>query len=249
MPLPIEPIRKKKLSEAVLDRLISAIMSKEFPPNAQLPSERELMLRFGVGRPAIREAMQQLQQMGLLRISHGERARVISPTPEALIDQMSSAMIMMLATNARGLDELKQARILMETGLVKQASARRTGVDMVRLERSHQALLEVRGAPEAFLAADLAFHGVIADIAGNALVASVLRAILDWLSRFKVEMVSVKGAEKLTIEEHERILAAVRNGQPESAGLAMQEHLGRANDLYRQLGSVAISEAQTRKLV
>jgi GntR family transcriptional regulator, sialic acid-inducible nan operon repressor len=237
MSMPVEHIRKKKLSEAVLDRLVSGIMSKEFAPNAQLPSERELMHRFNVGRPAIREAMQQLQQMGLLRISHGERARVINPTADALIDQMSTAIIMMLATNARGLDELKQARIMMETGLARIAAVRATGVDIARLERAHKALLDAKGSPDLFMAADLAFHAAIADIAGNALIASVLRAMLDWLSRFKIDMVLVKGAERITIDEHERILNALSRAQPEDAAAAMQDHLTRANALYGQFVS------------
>ena len=53
----MEPIRKRKLYHDVLDRLISAILSSEFPPGSKLPSERELMLKLSVGRPAIREAM------------------------------------------------------------------------------------------------------------------------------------------------------------------------------------------------
>src|SRR5690348_7773113 len=95
----MQPIQRRKLSREILDRLIAAITAGEFPPGTRLPSERELMLQFAVGRPAIREAMQALEQMGLVRISHGERARVVDPTPDAIIDQISTAMVMMLASN------------------------------------------------------------------------------------------------------------------------------------------------------
>jgi DNA-binding FadR family transcriptional regulator len=84
-----------------LDRLIGAMQSGEYAPGSQLPSERELMVRFGVGRPAIREALQTLQQMGLIRITHGERARVIVPTPQTVVDQISGAMVQLLASNPR----------------------------------------------------------------------------------------------------------------------------------------------------
>ena len=64
----MEPVQKKKLYHDVLDRLMSAISTSEFPPGSQLPSEKELMGMIGVGRPSIREAMLTLQQMaGVVR--------------------------------------------------------------------------------------------------------------------------------------------------------------------------------------
>ncbi|WDR01323.1 GntR family transcriptional regulator [Devosia algicola] len=128
--LGVEPLKKKKLYQEILDRLIAAISSQEYPAGSQLPSERELMERFGVGRPAIREAMLTLQQMGLVIISHGERARVVEPTADQIIDQVSNAMVMMLATNQRGMEDLKEARIFMETGLVALAAKRATASDI-----------------------------------------------------------------------------------------------------------------------
>jgi DNA-binding FadR family transcriptional regulator len=233
----MEPIRRRKLYQDVVDRLIAAISSSEFPPGSKLPSERELMLQYGVGRPAIREAMQALQQMGLLRISHGERARVINPTPEAIIDQVSSAMIMMLATNPHGLANLTEARLLLETGLVRIATRNATVPQIERLAELTRALQEARGDHQRFVAVDMAFHGLIADMAGNQLIAAVTRAMLDWLSRFKRDMVSVRGAERLTIEEHERIYKAIASGDAEAAASAMSDHLTRANSLYSRIAA------------
>ena len=231
----MEPVRKRKLFQEVLDRLIGAISSKEFPPGSKLPSERELMAMLGVGRPAIREAMQSLQQMGLILISHGERARVINPTPDVIVDQISSAMIMMLATNARGMDELKEARLLLETALVAMATRKATERDLARLEECIRVLHEARGDHAAFVAADMAFHGVIAGMSDNSMIAAVTKGMLDWLSRFKRDLVSVPGAERVTILEHERIFKAIANGEAEAAATAMAEHITRANGLYIQL--------------
>ena len=61
-------IVRRKLSDEVFDRLKTLIASGELQPGDAMPSERELMERFGVGRPAVREAMQQLSNMGLLTI-------------------------------------------------------------------------------------------------------------------------------------------------------------------------------------
>ncbi|HEV7254027.1 MAG TPA: transcriptional regulator NanR [Mesorhizobium sp.] len=235
----MEPIAKRKLYQEVLDRLISAISSAEFPPGSQLPSERELMTMIGVGRPSIREAMLSLQQMGLIKISHGERARVVKPTPEVIVDQISAAMIMLLATSPRGLDELKEARLWLETGLVRMATRNASGAQLDRLQVHLRELSEARGDSPRFVAADMAFHGLIAEMSGNAIVAAVTKGMLHWLQRFKRDLVSVRGAERVTVEEHEKIFRAIANGDAEGAARAMAEHITRANDLYRQLARPA----------
>lgn len=231
----MEPVQKKKLYESVLDRLIEAITSNEFPPGSQMPSERELMAKIGVGRPSIREAMLTLQQMGLIKISHGERARVVKPSIDVIVDQISSAMFMLLLTNPRGLEELKSARIMMEVGLVRLAAERAGPNDLRYLQDAIREMREATGDAAAFVAADMKFHEVIAGISGNSLIAAAVGAILGWLSKFRHEMVAVKGAETLTVQEHEAIFQAIVDRDPNAAEQAMQRHLSRANALYSAL--------------
>lgn len=230
----METITKRKLSHQVLDRLIAAIGSKEYPPGSQLPSERQLMTRYGVGRPAIREAMQKMEQMGLIRISQGERARVIVPSPNAIIDQITSAMVHLLAISPRGLEDLKEARLLFETGLVRVATERATREGIEALHRAMIECQETKGTP-GFVAADMAFHRRIAAMSGNHFIEAVSQNLLEWLTRFRREMVSVRGAERLTLEEHERIYRAIAIGDADAAAKAMTDHLSRANALYSVL--------------
>jgi GntR family transcriptional regulator, sialic acid-inducible nan operon repressor len=213
----MQPIKHKKLSDEVMDRLITAISSQEFPPGSKLPSERELMLRLGVGRPVVREAMQKLEQMGLLRISHGERARVVKPTADDIIAQISSAMVLLLSTSSHGLEDLKQARLMAEVALVRTAVAKASKSDLDQLDKIHERLIAARGNAEKFVEQDMAFHAALASISGNELFAALVRGMLGWMARFKREMVSVKGGEKITIAQ------------------AMGEHLQRANHLYKVL--------------
>ena len=57
-----QPIQRRKISHEVMDRLLQRIRNGEWGPGDQLPSERELMETYGVGRPAIREAQQDLAE-------------------------------------------------------------------------------------------------------------------------------------------------------------------------------------------
>jgi DNA-binding transcriptional regulator YhcF (GntR family) len=85
-------LRRGKLSDQVRQQLLEHIQSQAVRPGDALPSERELMERLGVGRPAIREAMQDLQRTGLIEIRHGERARVAEPSMGRMVEQVSETM-------------------------------------------------------------------------------------------------------------------------------------------------------------
>src|SRR5689334_9257586 len=99
-----QPIIRRKLSDEVFDRLKAMIVSGEVATGESLPSERELMARFGVGRPAIREAMQTLANLGLVTISHGERARVRQITPASAMRQVDTVAQLLLSTSANSLE-------------------------------------------------------------------------------------------------------------------------------------------------
>src|SRR5262245_1222463 len=106
---PPERIVRRKLSNEVFERLFAMIERGDFTPEEQLPSERELMERFGVGRPAIREALQTLATMSLVSINHGERARVIKPSAFGIIDQIDHAARHLLSSSPKSLEHLKEA--------------------------------------------------------------------------------------------------------------------------------------------
>ena len=128
-----EPITRRKLSDEVFDRLKRMITNGEVRPGDAMPSERELMERFGVGRPAIREAMQSLSNLGLLTISHGERARVCALTARSITHQVDIAAQIMLATSPDSLGHLKTARLFFERGMAREAANKASDDDVAQL--------------------------------------------------------------------------------------------------------------------
>lgn len=230
----LDPIRKKKLSEEVRERLLSEIEGGRLPPGSTLPSERELMEAFGVGRPAIREAMQWLQSLGLIHVRHGERPKVAEPQLDLLAEQMALTMRHVLTYNTQVLSELKDSRVLIEVEMARAAASRRDGQQIAALRVILAAQTRMRRTPSEFLRHDAAFHGKIAEMSGNLLLASVVSAIFAWLERFHVEAVRSSGLEQLTLDEHAEIIDAIEGADPDRAADAMRRHLTRANALYRQ---------------
>ena len=71
-----EPVRRQSVADLVFGRLRDSILSGELAPGAALPAERDLAGRFGVNRHAVREAVKRLEQVRLVRVSHGVETRV-----------------------------------------------------------------------------------------------------------------------------------------------------------------------------
>lgn len=228
-------ISRRKLSHQVLDRLHAAIRSGEHPPGSQLPSERELMDQYGVGRPAIREALQSLERAGIITITHGERARVSIPTASALLDQMASGARHLLQVAPHSLEHLKDARLFLEIGMARRAAEAATDEAVARLEALHADLVTSLEHLDNFLERDMAFHREIAAISGNPIFPAIIEGMFNWLGEYYAQLVRAPGAEKLTIREHGRILAAIKQRDPDAAETAMRDHLTRANKLYRRL--------------
>jgi DNA-binding FadR family transcriptional regulator len=227
-----DAIVRRRLSDEVFDRLMAMITGGALHPGDAMPSERDLMQRFGVGRPAVREAMHALANMGLISISHGERARVHQLTARSILHQVDMTARIMLATSPDSLDHLKAARRFFERGMVREAAERGTEADIERLRATLQRQRESLGDSDAFITADMRFHTQIAAISGNPLFEAVSEAMLNWLRQYHTELLIWTGKENFTLAEHETIIERLAAHDPEGAEEAMTKHLDRSAVLY-----------------
>lgn len=232
-----ERIVRRKLSDEVFSRLRLMIESGELKAGDDMPSERELMERFGVGRPAIREAMQALAGKGLVEISHGERAKVLQVTAESIFRQVDLPAKLMLSGSPDSLEHLKSARIFFERGMVREAAAKATKADVQELRSLLATQTANIGNSELFIDADMAFHRKIAQISGNPIFDAVSGAMLGWLKSYHTEMLIWSGRENFTLAEHEEIISAIEARDADLAEKAMVKHLERSRALYALKGS------------
>lgn len=225
-------VTREKLSEKVRRQLLDLIGSGAVGLGESLPSERELMERLGVGRPAIREAMQSLATTGLIEIRHGGRARVAEPSVSRMVDQVSETMKHLLVNSPASLENLKEARATIEREMARIAARRRSEAELHRLGEILAEQADAVADPPQFRALDGSFHREIAAIGGNPIFTALIDALFRWLADFHVDLISVPGLERLTLAEHGEILDAIARRDPVAAGAAMGDHLMRANDLY-----------------
>lgn len=227
-----QKIVRLKLSEQVLDRIRGMIQAGELRPGDQVPSERALMARFGVGRPAVREALQSLHTQGLITISHGERSRVNELSADRVLDQSDTFARLLLEAMPGNLEHLKQARRMFEVGIVRAAAQKATPQMASDLRDLIAQQRERLGDAQRFVEADMAFHTSIADILGNPVISAASTAMLRWLREYHTSLLHWSGKEHVTLAEHDEIVDALAANDVEAAGRAMERHLDRSQDLF-----------------
>lgn len=220
----VEPIRRVKIYQEIARRLEKQVLDGALRPGDALPSERELMERYGVGRPAVREALLSLEKAGLIAIQNGERARVIQPSAANLIDELGSAARYLLH-RSEGARHFQQARLFFEVGLVRHAAEHATEDDLARLGQALEANEAALGDLERFAKTDVEFHFVLAEIPRNPIFVALHVGLAEWLTEQRSTTLLVKGAARTALKAHKEIHAAIKARDAAGAEDAMRRHL------------------------
>jgi DNA-binding FadR family transcriptional regulator len=216
-------IRRRKLYEEVADHLERMIHDGQYTPSDQLPSERDLMREFGVGRPAIREALFHLRKMGLVEIRSGERARVTEPTPQFVIDALGGTARHMLAAPG-GVHNFQDARVFFEAGLARHAALHASDDELAEFEGALRTNQDSIGDLKRFEKTDVAFHYVLAVIPKNPIFTAIHAALVEWLLEQRRKTLA-PGEDLFAYRAHKAIFDAVAARDPDRAEEAMRAHL------------------------
>ena len=228
-----EVIQRRRLFHEVADRLQDMILSGVLQVGDPLPSERELVERYGVGRSAIREALLSLERAKLITISGGERARVAKPSAEAMLAGVSGSVRQFLRDPA-GVRHLQDARAVLEVALVRDAARSATPEDIERLGAALADNEQAVGHVQQFERTDVSFHFIFADMSRNPIFMALHQAMVAWLVEQRSITLTTEGADRGAAECHRRIFEAVDAHDPDAAEREMRAHLDEVGRLYWQ---------------
>jgi GntR family transcriptional regulator, sialic acid-inducible nan operon repressor len=223
MPVRVVQVKPRKLSDEVARHLEQMIRDGDFAEADRLPSERDLMRHFGVGRPSVREALMHLSKMGLVEVRSGERARVTRPTPRFVIEALAGPARHMLAA-PDGVRNFQNARVFFEVGLARNAAVNATKADLEAFEQALEANRQSIGDLRRFEQTDVDFHYVLALITRNPIFTAIHAALAEWLHEQRRATLA-PGEDVKAYEAHRAIFEAVRAGDPDQSERAMREHL------------------------
>jgi DNA-binding FadR family transcriptional regulator len=226
------PVSAGRRSQLVTDELARMIQSGGLQEGARLPTERDLMQRFGVSRAAVREAIASLASRGLVVTRLGHRPVVRRPDFEMAIDRLSD-LVGHLTADRAGVHNLFNSRIFLEAALARTAAqhARRDDIEQLRaaLEANRAAI----GDAKRFDDTDVAFHAILYRIPGNPIFPAVHKAYVAWLVEHWRWMKRGASIDQMNFAGHQAILDAIQARDADAAEDAMRRHLVAAWEFVR----------------
>lgn len=206
---PITPIRRRLVTDEVIDRLIIAIAIGAFPPRHRLVEE-SLAAEFGVSRVPVREAMRELWLQGILSSSPGRGWKVA-------------------AFDDRQIREVCSVRIALETMLLAKAipPLRADPSRFAEIDRALEAIRKgaAEGNVEQVQRADVDFHRAALSVAGHSLGLGIWEGISrQVLIIFGLEIRSHPDLDAVVVQ-HEELRRFLAVGDPSDLASVLREHI------------------------
>jgi DNA-binding FadR family transcriptional regulator len=207
-----QAIIKSSISKQIAEQLRSAIISGRFKSGERLPTEDELAARYDVSRATVREALKRLAAQNLVRSKRGPAGGnfVNQPSHAELAESLSGAATLLVGLGALDIDEIIEARRLLQGSCLKMAA---TNASQTQIHEVEAALLRQKDhtlSDEAFCDADVAFHRALVDATGNGMVRFVMYTIIEALVPITNMVVAYVKDRREIIAFHEALLSALK---------------------------------------
>jgi DNA-binding FadR family transcriptional regulator len=212
---PLRPVGRLDLVQEVTERLREQILAGAFDADKTFPPEGQLGQALGVSRTVIREAMRILVAQGLVEVSQGKAPRVKPADPAHVFDSITT----FLQRADHSMTHLVEVRRHLESSIAALAAQRATPQHVAAMEEANRQLIAAATLDQQ-IKADVRFHTLLAEATGNPVFGLLLEPLAYLLRLSLKKTLSGTGVERAA-SGHRRILAAVRQGDPEGARQAM----------------------------
>jgi DNA-binding GntR family transcriptional regulator len=212
-------VRDTSLARIVRDEILGRILRGDLAPGDRI-NEPDVAERLGVSRVPVREALRALESSGL----------VVS---------RKNAGVFVRSLDAAEVAQLYEFRALLDSFAARRAGALADAPRRVLLKVLDSATAAMRKAARkrdvpAYYAENLRFHWAIVEAAGNPKVSDSYRDLVQQLHVWRVKNLSQGLAMAASIEEHEAIMQAIRDADPERCARLIAAHVGAAHARLEQ---------------
>lgn len=205
----------------VLGRIRERIEQGQFAPGSRLPPERALAAEFGVGRPALREAIKVLSGLGILesRRGSGTYVKPALPAPDRppLLGEAAPATFSMM--------DLLEVRKILEPRAAWLAATRASESQLRQIESARRRLEMHDRDWKTAARLDYELHASIIGGANNPVLLMIYEFLMARILEIESDQVRFAPDVQLVRHSHKAIVEAILKRQADAAERAMTDHL------------------------
>jgi DNA-binding FadR family transcriptional regulator len=222
--------RLREKPQQIADELRRLIVSGRLSEGDSLGREPELVERFGVSRPSLREALRILEAEGLISVVRGVFGGVVVHAPDTRMPARTAALLLQ-ARNVSVAD-VHEARTLVEPAAVRVVASlrsRRSAVAELRglIDEQAREIMD----PDAFGRANARFHERLVALAGNQTLHIVAEMLNEIVGRAVTAVAKTGSAgdsvatRRRGIRSQERLVALIEAGKAAEAEAHWRDHM------------------------
>lgn len=195
------------LRDVVCKTIRRAILTGQMAPGTRL-LEVHLAQELGVSRTPVREAIRELEQEGLVIMRPRRGAEVASITAPQVRDVL-------------------EVRMITDALATELSCERATDDDIKAIEDAAQGFIDAvkGGSIHTIIEKDTLFHAAIANASHNKKLAEINHDMEDQVNRYRYETLRSPDVAHIAIEEHSKIVAAIKSRDREQAVIATKKHI------------------------
>jgi GntR family transcriptional regulator, transcriptional repressor for pyruvate dehydrogenase complex len=211
--------------------ILELVAESGVKPGETFATEADLLEKFGVSRPTLRESIRILESQGVIGRRPGPGGGLVVRTPS--LEMLARNLSVYLRFNGVPFSAVLRAREVIEPALAAQAARHGCEADFEQMDESVQRMKQGCASQTEFVEENRIFHGIVAKASGDA-VLEAFWGTMSLLAHGEHHGVRyTPGNRQHVISAHEQILDACRRRDPEAAALAMADHVGELEHLVR----------------
>lgn len=245
-PAKFHQIRSARAFEEIAAQIRSELAAGRLRVGNRLPPERVLSEQFGVSRNTLREALRSLEHAGLIQLRTGSSGGAF--VSERSGEAIATGLMDMYHLGTIQPAELTEARIWLESIIVREACRRATPADIEALNRSIEEAKDAMRQGNFDLRAErhIEFHRILARMTGNPIMVIVMNSVLDVLGNFIAKIGEYENA--FVLPSRRRFMKYMVEGDADAAVAEMESCLKRLQRHYMSRAEPGAGEATPKRI-
>lgn len=218
----LQRVKKVRISDTVVNQILSLIEDGTVQVGDQLPGERELVDQLQVGRASVREALRILEAQGVVEVRPGKGTFVTGDV--GAVDESVMHWFQQHADEVLHLLEVREALDKQAAKLAARRVKPAQAKALLNLVDQQEQCLELNDT-ERFVELDQAFHAMLASLSGNDLLVQLLAGVHEAMVDPRRSLTRLSGRARASVREHRAMADAIANQDEAAAESAVGAHI------------------------